>query len=97
MAGVISTATWVDGRFMERDVNIETILSRNTIQEQFKPDIDKPPNVGLLTQTVVQSPISHWILPARLGNDDDNDVAFIGVSTSIHIAFCWTRFMPPLK
>lgn len=91
MAGVISTATWVDGRFMERNVNIEAILSGNTVQDGIKLDIDKPPNVGLLTQTVIQSPISNWILPARLGNVDDHDVVFIGVSLNM-IALPWLGF-----
>lgn len=73
-------------------MNLETILSKNTVQEQFKPDIDKPPNAGLLTQTIVQSPISRWILPVRLGNDDDNDVAFIGVSTNLLVDSIYASF-----
>jgi hypothetical protein len=79
MEGVISTASLVDGRFMEREVDIETILSGNTSQEGIKIEVDKPPKVGLLTQTVIDSPNSNWILPARLGNLDDHDVVFIGV------------------
>lgn len=76
---------------MERNVNIEAILSGNTVQDGIKLDIDKPPNVGLLTQTVIQSPISNWILPARLGNVDDHDVVFIGVSLNM-IALPWLGF-----
>ncbi|OBT64806.1 hypothetical protein VE03_06553 [Pseudogymnoascus sp. 23342-1-I1] len=78
MEGVISTASWVDGRFMEREVNIETILSGNSRQEGVKLEVSKPPKIGLLTQTVIDSPISNWILPARLGNVEDHDVVFIG-------------------
>lgn len=79
MEGVISTASWVDGRFMEREVDIETILSGNSTQEKIKLEVKRPPKIGLLTQTVIDSPISNWILPARLGNVDDHDVVFIGV------------------
>lgn len=79
MEGVISTTTWVDGRFMEREVDIETILSGNSSQERVKIEVSKPPKIGLLTQTVIDSPISNWILPARLANVDDHDVVFIGV------------------
>ncbi|KFY28862.1 hypothetical protein V493_02713 [Pseudogymnoascus sp. VKM F-4281 (FW-2241)] len=78
MEGVISTASWVDGRFMEREVDIETILSGNSTQEKIKLEVKRPPKIGLLTQTVIDSPISNWILPARLGNVDDHDVVFIG-------------------
>lgn len=80
MEGVISTASWVDGRFMEREVDIKTILSGNSRQEGVKLEASKPPIVGLLTQTVIDSPNSNWILPARLGNADDHDVVFVGVS-----------------
>lgn len=79
MEGVISTASWVDGRFMEREVDIETILSGNSTQEKIKLEVKRPPKIGLLTQTVIDSPISNWLLPARLGNVDDHDVVFIGV------------------
>jgi hypothetical protein len=34
--------------------------------------------VGLLTQTLVTSPVISWILPARLRNKHHNDVVFIG-------------------
>ncbi|KFY42336.1 hypothetical protein V494_02463 [Pseudogymnoascus sp. VKM F-4513 (FW-928)] len=80
MEGVISTTSWVNGRFMEREVDIETILSGNgnSSQQGIKLEFNKPPKVGLLTQTVIDSPISNWILPARLGNADDHDVVFIG-------------------
>lgn len=33
---------------------------------------------GLLTKTVVHSPVVHWILPARIRSKDYNDVAFVG-------------------
>lgn len=66
---------------MEREVNIETILSGHSREEGVKLEVSKPPKIGLLTQTVVDSPISNWILPARLGNVEDHDVVFIGV--------CW--------
>ena len=42
-------------------------------------DVEKAPVMGLLTQTVIRSPLVHWILPVRLRNQDNNDVAFIGV------------------
>lgn len=64
---------------MEREVDIETILSGNSTQEKIKLEVKRPPKIGLLTQTVIDSPISNWILPARLGNVDDHDVVFIGV------------------
>ncbi|KAL3461485.1 mono-functional DNA-alkylating methyl methanesulfonate N-term-domain-containing protein [Aspergillus heterothallicus] len=46
-------------------------------------DIDSDPSlkktkIGLLTHTLVPSPIIQWILPARLRNKYQNDVVFVG-------------------
>jgi hypothetical protein len=36
------------------------------------------PKVGLLSRTVIQSPMAQWILPARIRHPDKNDVIFVG-------------------
>lgn len=41
------------------------------------PSHDQPKS-GLLSQTMIPSPIVQWILPARLRSRHHNDVAFIG-------------------
>lgn len=46
-------------------------------------EMDIPPEVdrettGLLTQTVLSSPVIQWILPARLRSKKLNDVVFVG-------------------
>ncbi|KAL3478770.1 mono-functional DNA-alkylating methyl methanesulfonate N-term-domain-containing protein [Aspergillus californicus] len=48
-----------------------------------KMDIDQglsadKSKIGLLTHTLVSSPIIQWILPARLRSKDQNDVVFVG-------------------
>ena len=37
----------------------------------------RPPIVGVLSQTLVRSPIINWIIPARIRHKDKNDVLFI--------------------
>lgn len=69
---------FVDGRF---------IKERDPVPEWFKkddgPQLAQPspaPKLGLLTHAVVQSPVSHWILPITCEKEDYSDIAFIGVS-----------------
>ncbi|KAL4810760.1 mono-functional DNA-alkylating methyl methanesulfonate N-term-domain-containing protein [Aspergillus unguis] len=52
-------------------------------------DVDSEPlssraKLGLLTHTLVSSPIVQWILPARLRSSYQNDVVFVG-ERSLHI------------
>ncbi|KAJ5803392.1 uncharacterized protein N7503_005842 [Penicillium pulvis] len=39
---------------------------------------DEPEVPGILTQTILASPVIKWILPARLRNKNHNDVVFVG-------------------
>ncbi|RMZ40289.1 hypothetical protein AFCA_003897 [Aspergillus flavus] len=39
---------------------------------------DSHPRMGLLSRTLIPSPIIQWILPARLRSEHQNDVVFIG-------------------
>lgn len=77
----IQTAALIDGRWITRNVDIETVLRQNTKEEEdAQVKTAKPPRMGVLTQTVVESPVTHWILPMRLKRDANQNLAFIGVS-----------------
>jgi len=75
-----------DGEWTTRTLDINTVLQHYDQQDQeanAKPvEIEKAPVLGLLTQTIIRSPLAHWILSARLRSPDSNDVAFIGVGES---------------
>ena len=78
-----ATNTLVNGEWTTTTMDVNAVLrhyqqqdrqaSTNTVAAQ------KPPVLGLLSQTVIRSPLAHWILPVRLRNRHSNDVAFIGV------------------
>ncbi|KAI0549721.1 hypothetical protein F4679DRAFT_545334 [Xylaria curta] len=66
-------------------VNNEWVTQTVTAEELFKsrvkpttPATPKPPNYGVLTRTVVKSPIIRWILPVQLRSSRFNDVALVG-------------------
>jgi hypothetical protein len=85
------TNTLVNGEWTTRTLDINTVL-KHFDQEGKETnirdlDIERAPTVGLLTQTVVRSPLVHWILPARLRNPERNDVAFIGVRLLLYYSF----------
>jgi hypothetical protein len=73
----------VDGQWTTHTLDVNAVLKHYDKQDREANirdlDIEKAPALGLLTQTVVRSPLVHWILPAKLRNPERNDVAFIGV------------------
>ena len=85
------TNTLVNGEWTTRTLDINTVL-KHFDQESKETnirdlDIETAPTLGLLTQTVVRSPLVHWILPVRLRNRERNDVAFIGVRLLLRYSF----------
>ena len=40
-------------------------------------EASKPPTLGLLTRTLIESPVIKWIIPARVRHSSKNDVVFI--------------------
>jgi hypothetical protein len=85
MAG-LQTSSYVNGTWTTRTVDANAILRHHQIQdaEQQKRDAEKERSVvspvyGLLSKTLIPSPVVHWILPARLRDNTKNDIVFIGV------------------
>lgn len=46
-------------------------------------NLSKSPSLGLLTHTLVRSPVVKWIIPARIRHQDKNDVLFISADSVI--------------
>ncbi|KAH0563280.1 hypothetical protein GP486_002151 [Trichoglossum hirsutum] len=77
------TRVLVNGAWVTRTVDLQTVLdldreaSPRTRPQLPLPNGD-PPNMGILTKTLVRSPVVLWIIPARIRHEDKNDVLFIG-------------------
>lgn len=75
----------VDGVWTTRTVDLQTVLERNREPTSRAPDppppdeVEPAPYMGILTKTIIASPIVRWIIPARIRNEEKNDVLFIGV------------------
>ncbi|EAW08328.1 protein thtA [Aspergillus clavatus NRRL 1] len=61
----------------ERGQTRNQYASEDMVIEQPDPFGTKPV-IGLLSQTLVSSPIIQWVLPARLRSKYQNDVVFVG-------------------
>lgn len=97
----LETNTLVNGEWTTRRLDVDTVLRHYDQQEKEHSsnlmDSESAPVLGLLTQTVVRSPLVHWILPVSLRNLDKHDVAFVGVSSSLlFIPYC-TKLSPLLQ
>lgn len=91
-----------NGQWTTRMLDVNAVLRHYNQQDQEASEnaveIEKAPVLGLLTQTVIRSPMVHWILPVKLRDLETNHVAFIGVRTVSYCpqkSFCGRVF--PLK
>jgi hypothetical protein len=84
MAALIQTGTLVNGEWITTAVDLSTVLERNKEQKEEESDeeVEIIPALGVMSQTVVESPVIRWIIPARIRSGSFNDCVFIGVSPS---------------
>jgi len=80
---VFQTNTFVDGIWTTRTVDADAVIrawqEEQPEDDNLNLDLGEPPVYGLLTKTLVNSPVVHWILPARVRDEGKNDIVFIGV------------------
>lgn len=76
------TNVFRDGAWVTETVDLKTVLSKGSAAaaSPAAPPPPTPPDCGILTRTVIESPIARWVLPALLRSAHHNDVAFVGVS-----------------
>lgn len=72
------------GSWVTENVTIQALVSANDPPTTAREDC-RPPECGLLTRTVIESPVVQWILPARIRSAAHNDVVFIGVCFAVEL------------
>lgn len=75
-----------DGEWVTETVNLQAALKASAAPKATSPSLPVPPACGVLSRTIVESPIVQWILAVRLRSDTHNDIAFIGVSSGRNCA-----------
>src|SRR5690349_9702515 len=78
----IETNVFRDGQWQTSRQTIHSLLKGNTPQppEPVPVPPPEPPSCGILTRTIIESPVVRHVLPARLRSRSQNDVVFVGVS-----------------
>ncbi|KAI0441778.1 mono-functional DNA-alkylating methyl methanesulfonate N-term-domain-containing protein [Xylaria telfairii] len=72
----LQTQVLVNNEWVTQTVTAEELLKDRTKPAARAPP--KPPNYGVLTKTVIKSPIVRWVLPVQLRSSRFNDVALVG-------------------
>lgn len=78
----IETRVLVDGQWVTRTIDHSQILAGNREDKQLETpsvasNISTPPTCGILTRTLVRSPVINLIIPAQIRHKDNNDVVFV--------------------
>lgn len=76
----VQTTVLRDGQWVTETVDIQSVLKTLAPKPQKKPRPLNAPVCGLLTRTIIESELVHFILPVHLRSPHHNDVAFVGVS-----------------
>jgi hypothetical protein len=77
-SNVLENGEWVTRTVEPRELFRQTSSSHHA-RPRKQPAA--PPEYGILTKTVIDSPVFHWVLPAQVRSCRNNDVAMIGVGS----------------
>ena len=70
-----------DGEWVTQTVSFQDALKASSSVPRITSDLHtQRPACGILSKTIIESPVVHWVLPVWLRSRSHNDLAFIGVS-----------------
>lgn len=76
----LQTNVFEGGQWVTRTLEpMELFKGTTAAKSKTKPRPAEPPNYGILTRTIIDSPVIRWVLPVHLRSSRNHDVAFIGV------------------
>lgn len=77
----LQTNVFEGGQWVTRTVDPMELFKETTAAAKIKtrPRPAEPPNYGILTRTIIDSPVIRWVLPVHIRSSRNHDVAFIGV------------------
>ncbi|UKZ73493.1 hypothetical protein TrVFT333_001140 [Trichoderma virens FT-333] len=76
-----------DGEWVTETVNLQAALKASAAPQPASEPLPQPPVCGILSQTIVESPVVRWVLPVRLRSSTHNDIAFIGSSHDVLVYY----------
>ncbi|PVH99307.1 hypothetical protein DM02DRAFT_529340 [Periconia macrospinosa] len=85
MAFEFQRSVLVDGEWVSRSADVYQVMARNqdseesTASSELETKSGEPvPNLGILSRTVIATPLTKFILPASIRRKDLNDVLYVG-------------------
>lgn len=70
-----------DGEWVTQTVSFQDALkASSSVPKTASDQHTEKPACGILSRTIIESPVVHWVLPVLLRSRSNNDLAFIGVS-----------------
>jgi hypothetical protein len=71
-----------DGEWVTETVSFQDALkASSSVPKAASDHHTEKPACGILSRTIIESPVVHWVLPVWLRSRSNNDLAFIGVSS----------------
>ena len=82
----VQTTVLENGRWITRNLDPYHVRAQNSSaprKEQSQPSINIPqtPSLGILTKTLVKSPVINRIIPARIRHKTKNDLLFVSANS----------------
>ncbi|KAI0431665.1 mono-functional DNA-alkylating methyl methanesulfonate N-term-domain-containing protein [Xylaria sp. FL1042] len=77
----LQTHVFVNDEWVTQTITAEELIgttSRSPAELPAAPPAPKPPTCGVLTRTIIDSPVIRWVLPVQLRSSRFNDVALVG-------------------
>ncbi|PWW76411.1 hypothetical protein C7212DRAFT_357349 [Tuber magnatum] len=74
----LNSHAWVNGQLRTEDTQQQQFMAQNLNNDALSHSPEGPPGYGLMSRTLVHSPVIKQIIPARIRSRELNDVAFIG-------------------
>ncbi|KAF1811560.1 hypothetical protein P152DRAFT_474717 [Eremomyces bilateralis CBS 781.70] len=78
----VETHVMVDGQYQTRRANLRDILATQRVKTAQKQEVPKSlhagPYIGIVSRTLLHSPMINHVFPARIRRGDKNDLVFVG-------------------
>ncbi|KAI1127182.1 mono-functional DNA-alkylating methyl methanesulfonate N-term-domain-containing protein [Nemania abortiva] len=74
----VQAHVFVNDEWVTQTVTADDLIASRSHPRSVIPKPPTPPKYGILTRTIIESPITRWVLPVQLRSSRFNDVAFVG-------------------
>ncbi|KAI1113800.1 hypothetical protein F5Y14DRAFT_416625 [Nemania sp. NC0429] len=74
----VQAQVFENNEWVTRTITTDELISPPAPVHRMPPALPSTPQYGVLTKTIIESPITRWVLPVQLRSSRFNDVALVG-------------------